>query len=287
MSKVKSYRTEEEVKVELESGKSLVGTVDHTDDKVKIIQDNSKEASDITDQEIRMLWLKGDVAPNYVPPFYRIWETTIAASFQQETGNTDEIEYNLSLESILTRKNDTTKAFIRYENTKTGDTLTDDEIVAGLDYEYRRDNKNSDYGRMDLERDPFDDINFRFQLAMGYGRYLLDRDRMTFRTRFGVFYRHESYSSSREATDTYGPDIGFRFEYTSPHDWLWYSDVSYTPSIEDLKDCLIYHESALVAPIAETMWSIKVGLRHEYNSDSSDGKEDLDTTYFTNLQLKF
>jgi hypothetical protein len=102
-----------------------------------------------------------------------------------------------------------------------------------------------------------------------------------------VFFRHESYSSSRNAVNTYGPDVGFRFEYTSLNDWSWYSDVSYTPSIEDLKNCLIFHESAFVAPIGETSWSIKVGLRHEYNSDISDGKEDLDTTYFSDLQLKF
>ena len=130
-------------------------------------------------------------------------------------------------------------------------------------------------------------MDLRLQLAIGYGRYLIDKERMTLRTRLGVFYRHETFQSSREPVNTWGPDLGFRFDYASLNNWSMYSDVSYTPSIDNFQNCLIFHESAVVAPIGSTDWSFKLGVRHEYNSDASDGKKDLDTTYFTNIQLTF
>jgi len=289
MSKVKSYKTDEDVKFELESGTTMVGTIDSSEDKIKVTS-NTKELkldSEIKAKSIKMLWPKGDDAPNYVAPFEKVWSTTIAASFEKQTGNTEEVDYNLSLESTLKGEHDLTKIYVRYENTTKKNVRTDDETIGGIDYEYRIKGKNSLYARAELERDPFEDIDLRLQMAFGYGRYLIDRERLTLRGRLGVFYRHETFTSSREAVDTWGPDLGLRFDYASLNDWSVYSDISYTPSVDNFKNCLIYHESAIVAPIAKTAWSLKLGLRHEYNSDASDGKKDLDTTYFTNLQLTF
>ena len=289
MSEVKSYRTDEDVNIELTSGTKLTGTRVGLEEKIKVTSktDEIKLDSEIKAESVKMLWPKGDDAPNYIPPFQKEWKTTIAASFEKDTGNTEEVEYNLSAESILKGERDTTKLFLRYENTTKKDVRTDDETIGGIDYEYRIKGKNTVYARGELERDPFEDIDLRLQMAIGYGRYLIDKERLTLRGRLGAFYRHETFTSSRKPVNTWGPDIGLRFDYASLNDWSVYSGISYTPSIDNFQNCLIFHESALVAPIASSQWSLKIGIRHEFNSDSSDGKEDLDTTYFTNLQLTF
>ena len=289
MGKVKSYQTDADVKVELESGTTLVGTVNSSEENTKITSktDELKLNSEIKPKSVKMLWPKGDDAPNYKPPFKKVWSTTLAASYVKKSGNTEETEYHLSLESILKGEMDTTKLFVRYQNTSKSGERTNDEVIAGVDYEHRFKGVSNVYARAEVERDPFEDIDLRLQIAAGYGRYFINKERLKLRARLGVFFRHEAFSSTRAPINSWGPDLGLRLDYASLNDWSMYSDLSYTPTVEHFQNCLIKHESAFVAPIKGTDWSLKLGVRHEYNSNSSAGKKDLDTTYFTNLQLKF
>ena len=59
------------------------------------------------------------------------------------------------------------------------------------------------------------------------------------------------------------------------------------PNFDQLSNFIMFHESAFVTPLGSTRWEFKIGIRNEYNSDASVGKEELDTTYFSDLQLKF
>ncbi len=289
MNQVNGFKTDEDMNVKLKSGTQLTGRIDSSETETKIVAKNEELNSETTarPKTVNMLWAKGDHAPDYTTPFKKEWRTVVSAGYTKKTGNIDEASANVGVVATLAGEKDKLKLYARYTNTETENTRTDDETILGIDYEALFNEKGSWYTRAEVEKDPFEDIDLRLTLAGGYGHYFIKEDRISLRGRVGLFYRHESYKSNRADDSTWGPDLGIRYEYTSLNDWSWYTDLTYTPSIEDISDGQATHESAFIAPIGATDWAFKIGVRHEFNNTPSTGKERLDTTYFTNLQLNF
>ena len=289
MDQVNRFSTDAEMNVQLKSGTNLTGRIESTNAEIKVVAKTEELNSEATvkAKAVKMLWPVGDDAPDYKTPFKKEWKTVVSAGYIKKTGNTDEVTANIDAVATLTGEDDKLKLYARYTNSETAGERTDDETILGIDYEALFSEKGSWYTRIEGEKDAFEDIEVRLTLAAGYGHYFIKEERMSLRGRVGLFYRYESYKSSRSDDSTWGPDLGIRYEYTSLNDWSWYTDFSCTPSIEKASDLQAKHESAFVAPIGSTNWAFKIGLRHEFNNTPSSGKERLDTTYFTNLQLKF
>ena len=98
----------------------------------------------------------------------------------------------------------------------------------------------------------------------------------------------EDYVNSRFDQNTVGLDLGLRLKYPVDDCAYWYSNFTFTPSLEDKEDYRMEHESGInISLSGDHVWSLIFGVEHEYNSIPVVEVEELDTTYFSKLELKF
>ncbi len=285
MDKVKDFQTDADVQVKTLDDQILIGSVVSDGSSVNVSKQQSQ--SSLKESKVKMLWLPGEKAPDFVAPFKKEWKFIAAGDWVKKTGNTDEDSIAAEFAGILEDMDDTLKIYLRYQWKKSNNEGVEDERLGGFDYEKRFGKRSSWYVRGELEKDKFEGIDLRATVASGYGYYFYKREDLKLRGRLGAFYRHESYSDDSDDNDTYGVDLGLRLDYTRPDTLGWYTDVNYTPSLESFSEYRFTHESAMTVPIGKTDWFVKLGLRHEYNTEAAEDKDKLDTTYFSRLELHF
>ncbi len=285
MDKVKEFKTDADVKIKTLDDQKLIGSVASDGKAVSVSTEQS--TSSLKENSVRMLWLPGEKAPDFVAPFKKEWEFVASGDWVKKTGNTDEDSLSAEFKGILEGLDDTLKIYLRYQWKKSNNQGVEDERLGGFDYEKRFGERSSSYVRGELEKDKFEGIDLRSTVAFGYGYYFCKRDNLKLRGRIGAFYRNESFADETDSTDTYGVDLGLRFDYTRPDKLGWYTDINYTPSIEQFSEYRVTHESAMSVPVGDTDWFVKLGLRHEYNTEAPDDKDNLDTTYFSRVELHF
>jgi len=271
ISQITEFKTDKEVNIEITKG-------------VKKTVSNS---IDLVPSKITMLWCNGENPPNYKAPFKKSWKHSVSAGIVIETGNSDEKNFNLNALSTLAGENDTLKFFAKYKNTESNGVKTTEKITLGTDYERNLQKNSSWYLRANGTKDKFNDLKLRLTAATGYGYYFIKKENLSLRGRVGLFHRYTTYESNRSASNSTGSDLGIRLDYKMNDSWAWYTDISYMPSFEDFTNYIITHESALVIPLNNTHLEFKIGVRNVYDSNASDDKENMDTTYFSNLQLNF
>ncbi len=285
MEKVTAIKTDKPVSIETDDKQRLTGVVDASAEKILINDENS--SSELKQGEVNMMWLPSEDAPDYVAPKKKEWQFTASGDWTKKAGNTDEDNFGLQFNGVLSDDIESIRIYLRYVNEYTNNVETDEEIVGGLDYERLVTPRSSWYARAELEKDEFEGIDFRSTIAAGYGYYFMKKENVKLRGRIGLFSRYEAYTDAVENSDTYGTDIGLRWDYKLPEKFSWHTDLVATPSLEDPSKVRFDHESALRLPIGDTDWYFRIGVRHEYNSEALADKEYLDTTYFSRLEVNF
>ena len=105
--------------------------------------------------------------------------------------------------------------------------------------------------------------------------------------RSGLGYRHESFN---DGTTEQSPTLDFGLA----HDWQFASwgrmtnNLTYTPAINDFGDYLITHDSGIDIPLGfSDHWQLRFGLQNDYKSLPAEGRENLDTSYYSRIQLNW
>lgn len=283
--KVKSFECSKVHSIKFDNEETLTGKFAYDGETIKLLDE---ETPALKATGFAMLWPKDKKAPDYVPPFKSTWESKVSVDINKEKGNSDETELTLRASTKLTRKKDTLRAKTKIEKTKKNDRITEDELELQVDYERLFQVKGAWYIRFELEKDDFEDLQARATLAGGYSHYFVKNAKKTLRTRFGLLFRKEEYQDESNNQETIGLDLGLKLKYEIVEHSYWYSDLTFTPSVEDFQNYRAEHESGLAVSLADSnAWTLKLGVEHEYNSQPVVEVNKLDTTYFTRLELKF
>ena len=103
--------------------------------------------------------------------------------------------------------------------------------------------------------------------------------------RSGLGYRHESFN---DGTTEQSPTLDFGLA----HDWQFASwgrmtnNLTYTPAISDFGDYIITHDSGIdIALGFSDYWQLRFGLQNDYKSLPAEGRDNLDTSYYSRIQL--
>ncbi|SPD73333.1 conserved exported hypothetical protein [uncultured Desulfobacterium sp.] len=230
-------------------------------------------------------WPMGVTDPLASPE--RKWSNEAGVDLLGKRGNTERISTGGKLKASLSGPVDNLLLYLRWYYAEKNEEEIDDEITGGVDFETSLSKKLYWYSRLELERDDIEDVELRTTLAAGNAYYFLKKPDHVFRTRAGLSYLHESFVNSDSET-TIGIDLGIHYMY-QPDDWgTLYTDITYTPSFEDLSDYLAYHESAFEMPLSKSdTWKLQIGVANKYTSMPIEGNKKLDTIYFTRLVLRW
>jgi putative salt-induced outer membrane protein YdiY len=178
------------------------------------------------------------------------------------------------------------RLYARYAHAEKESDETSDETIVGASYTAYMYDPWGWYVRGEVERDRFEDIDLRTTLAGGLSYRPINTDTLTLRLFSGLGYRHESF---RDGTDESTPafDLGLNHRWVVKP-WLSLENaLGYTPAFDDFGDYLFVQDSSLEMPVGASKWVLRLGVRNDYKSKPAEDREELDTTYYSRLLMRF
>ena len=282
--RVTGFTFDSPVHVALKSGNRFFGKAERTAVELKVqTADGVLTAKPDTIVAAWREGLRDPLAP--APPQPRKWKYEVAVDVTGKTGNTEKLTTGAGFKAELASDEDRLKFYLRGTYSKENGSTTVDNAVGGVDYENFFSDRQSWYARTQIERDRVTGLDLRSTTASGYGYHFIKSARHMLRGRIGAMYLHESYQDGRSNTAP-GLDLGLH-HMLMLGDWgRLVSDLVYTPSIDDLHDYRLQHETTLDVPLGRSdVWKLRLGVGNEFTSMPAEGSEKLDTTYFSRLVL--
>ncbi|MCX7064310.1 MAG: DUF481 domain-containing protein [Proteobacteria bacterium] len=286
MDQVATVNTDAALTTQLTDKTTLTGiTVIDENKTIRVAGDSLTSTANL--DNLQAAWL-----PNAEPPLEslfdpRHWIYLVGADIAGKSGNSDEMTTNLLLDMRLVSKLDELRFYGSYQTAQQDGTDTSDETIAGASYTAFMYDPWGWYVRSELEKDKFEDIDLRTTLAAGLTWRPINTTERTLRFWLGLGYRNESFDNNIDSNSSVTTDSGVS------HHWLlkpWLTldnSVSYAPAIDDFGSYLLTHDSAFEMPVGASRWSLRLGLHNDYNSEPAPGRDELDTTYYSRLLLRF
>ena len=243
---------------------------------------------------ITAVWPEGAVDPTLPkPPEGRKWKYEATVDIAGKTGNTEKASFGAGFKATLEGPQDKLLLYINGKHARDNHVTTEKEVVGGADFERRIcESRHSWYTRAEYEYDRINDLDPSITAAAGYGIYAIDKEDFKVRLRVGLSYVYKDYISDKANDESFGLDANYHHELKLKKllgmknigDLI--TDVTYTPSLEDMNDYRIYHETTLSMPLGGSkIWALRLGVSNDYYNQVSPGRKHMDTTYFAKLVL--
>ncbi len=252
------------------------------------------DGSPIALGSINAIWPDGAADPTLPkPPEGRKWKYEATVDITGKTGNTEKATFGAGFKATLEGPQDKLLLYINGKHARENHVTTEKEVVGGADFERRiMESRHSWYTRAEYEYDRINDLDPSITAAAGYGIYAVDKEELKVRLRAGISYVYKDYISDRKNDESFGLDINYHHELKLKKLLMLenigdlITDVTYTPSLEDMDDYRIYHETSLSMPLGGSkVWALRIGVSNDYYNKVAPGRKRLDTTYFAKLVL--
>ncbi|MFH1749015.1 MAG: DUF481 domain-containing protein [Planctomycetota bacterium] len=295
---IASIQTDQPVNVGMDSGDRLVGPVEWKHEIDRAVVRTEMGGVPVNVSRITDIWPRDGKSPEVIAMEAQVakareeaeaargkWSATLEAGLLCKEGNTDVFNARGRAELRRQSSDDLLKFYVSGEYAEENDERNTSEVKGGAYYEYLFTPRWFAYGRMDLEYDEFENLDFRFSSAVGAGYYWIKKPEHELKTRAGIGYLHESYMDgiTRDAAQAevgldYRVDIAPWVQFV--HGTIWY------PTFDSLQDYRLVSDSALLFPLGGSdVWKLKLGALFEYDSIPNPGYERLDQTYYANILL--
>ena len=286
MDQVATVNTDAALTTQLTDKTTLTGITVIDDQKTIHVASDSLTSTASLDQ-LQAAWL-----PNAEPPLEslfdpRHWVYLIGADLAGKSGNSDEMTTNVLVDMRLVSKLDELRFYGSYQTAQQDGTDTSDETIAGASYTAFMHDPWGWYIRGELEKDKFEDIDLRTTLAAGLTWRPINSDTRTLRLWLGLGYRNEEYDSGIESNSSATLDSGISNHWLLKPWLVLDNSLTYAPAMDDFGSYLLTHDSAFEMPVGASRWSLRLGLHNDYNSQPAPGRDELDTTYYSRLLLRF
>lgn len=291
-SQIKGFDTDQTVFVRLQNGATLEGQVHHDGDGQLSITDQDETITTATKTVVET-WQTEATDPQILRTQAKIdnlqgtWSYQASLDIVGKKGNSDQFGASVLLDATRKSIKDTLKFYGSLEKETKNDVDTADEIILGSEYTAYYADPWGWYVRGEVEQDDFENLDLRTILGSGLNYRVFNEEDHSLELRSGLGYRHESFNDgTTESSPTL--DFGLAHEWQFA-DWARMTNqLTYAPAINDFADYLLTHDSGVNIPIGfSNYWNLRFGLRNDYKSLPADGREKLDTSYYSRLQLKW
>jgi putative salt-induced outer membrane protein YdiY len=285
MDQVAGFNTDAPLTTQLTDKTTMTGTTLLDGKALRVTGDAMASTAEL--DRLQAAWLPGDEPPPESLFDPRHWVYTIGADVAGKSGNSDEMTTRVLVDARLVSKIDELRFYGSYDRAEQDGTDSSDETIAGAVYTAFVRDPWGWYVRAELERDKFEDIDLRTTAAAGLSWRPINTDERTLRFWLGLGYRHESFDNNVDSDSSATLDSGIGHRWLLKP-WLTLNNtVSYAPAIDDFGNYLLIHDSALEMPVGTSDWTVRLGLRNDYNSEPAPGRDELDTTYYSRVSLRF
>ncbi len=208
------------------------------------------------------------------------WEVTGAASVGFTEGNSDTLSYSLQLLGTYAKGNNegTVGADLVYSENG-GVASTNTFRIFG---QYNRLHTDRFYSSTNLSylTDNVAALDYRIDLGIGVGYYLIKNDRTSLTFEVGPGYAWEDQGGT--SRDFLTIRFAERFEHQlSRRSKIWQSLV-FSPEAEDFSDYLLTGEVGIDTLLSQ-QWALRTSVRYQYDSTPASGQQSDDVTLLTGL----
>jgi len=291
-NKVIGFTSGQPLSVRLHNGTTFTGPVQHQEKGTLSI--TSADTGLVTQfKDIAESWSPTEQDPQRVrleqqrQAELRKWTLEAGLGISGKKGNSDQSALALIFAAELKGKDDSLKFYGSVDQQEQEGEDSADEIILGSEYTAYYLDPWGWYARAEAEQDDFENLDLRTLVGAGLNYRVFNRAEHTLELRSGLGYRHERFS---DGTQEQSPTLDFGLA----HNWLFAdwgrmkNNLTYAPAIDDFKDYLFTHDSGVEIPLGTSdEWLLKLGLRHDYKSLPAEGRERLDTSYYSRLQLNW
>lgn len=249
------------------------------------------------------------------------WTGRAELGLNGQSGNKERIDVRGGVN--LNRATETTRLnlYLRGQYAETNNDRSANEVMGGGRIEWDFSERTYMFAKIDLEQDEFEDLELRTTITTGLGHFFIKREKIELKGWAGAGYEREIFekperqplpavSSLEEAIEVAvrrevarrlsggDPDrtmseavveLGYNYRHDFGANFRFIHGLTYYPSLNDpTGDYRINADTSLEFPLGKDPdWTLRTGVRNEYDAMPQAGVERLDTTYFLNLGYKW
>lgn len=233
-------------------------------------------------------WRPGASNPLLPPPVVYAWKHAITFDITGDRGNAQSLLAGGSAEVSLASSNTDFRLYLRGVHGETEGQVSESQIAAGTDFEWRFLAHHSWYLRDEAEKDDVLGIDIRNLAAGGYGYYLVREPDYELRVRLGLGHSYTAYADPALASESaVSLDSGIRYRTKIGKQATWSSEITYQPPVYAFSHYYVTQESKLTIPLAMPKLSEEFGVCNQYEARTGATREALDTTYFARTRLSW
>lgn len=294
---VDSIQTEDLHSIKLNDGSIVTSSVDGSPSTKSSIS-TSRGSQTISIDSIVSLWKAGDPEP--LKPDQKTkktptgnWKFEVATGINGKSGSSNKSDFNGSGKATMEIGGNRLELALRYQfaenkNTSGINQRTAEEIIGTIHYVSFFSDNFGWYIREEMERDRFENIDFRSSTASGITWKAVDDSRLRLEVFGGLSYRYMGYGFELEGNDSHpGIDFGVN-HYWKLTEWAELTNmITYNPIFEDFGNYRLDHLSTLDVPLGlSDQWKLRISLSNQYRSISTSS-ENWDTSYSLSLLLNW
>lgn len=254
--------------------------------------------------------------PAAMPVEGKIWAGRAEVGLNGQSGNKERFDVRASVD--VNRKVELWRLnlYLKGQYAETNSERSANEIIGGTRAEVNLSERTYVFGKVDLEHDEFEDLEVRATLTTGFGHYFVKREKLELKGWLGAGYEHERFKkdplpvpadlptpttlaeSIRQillitrqnesiitTTDEVVAEAGYSYQQDFKKNFRFKHGITYYPSVDSpLSQYRIAADTAMEFPVGTAKdWTIRTGVRNEYDASPQEGVDRLDTTYYLNL----
>lgn len=249
-------------------------------------------------------------------PEEELWSGRAELGLNGQSGNKERFDVRAGID--LNRKTEPWRLnlTLKGQYAETDSTRSANEVMGGARVEVDISERTYTFGKVDLEQDEFEDLELRATVTTGLGHYFVKRDKLELKGWLGAGYEHERFEKDPEpvpddlptpttpqealrqillitgqdnpvvtTSDEVVAEAGYSYHQDFRNNFKFKHGITYYPTVERPADLFrLSADTSVEFPVGSSPdWTVRAGMRNEYDSAPQEDIDKLDTTYYLNL----
>ncbi|GER06170.1 hypothetical protein GCM10007972_08980 [Iodidimonas muriae] len=218
----------------------------------------------------------------------KAWSGRTQLGLSGARGNTDRVALNGKASTRRETDFDRLDLSLGWRFARENGKETENEVIGETRLERDFSESWFAFGGLVLEQDEFEDLDLRSVLTAGTGVFFIQEEKQQLKARFGIGYQVEAFQNAPNEEEAI-LSLGYEYRIQLNGRLLFTHDLIYLPSFNDpVDDFRVESNAALDIPVTESKaWSVRIGVRNQYDNTPVSGNEKLDTFYTLSLGYNF
>ncbi len=254
------------------------------------------------------------------PAEAEIWVGRAELGLNGQTGNKERFDVRAGVD--MNRKAEAWRLnlYLKGQYAETNSEQSANEVMGGTRAEWDISERTYVFGKLDLEHDEFEDLEVRATATTGLGHFFVKREKLELKGWLGAGYEHETFKKDPEpvpddlptpttleesirqillitrqddtittTTDEVVAEAGYSYQQDLRKNFRLKHGITYYPSVDDpFQQYRVTADTSMEFPVGkEPDWTVRAGVRNEYDAAPQEEVDKLDTTYYLNLGYNF